>query len=74
MVDEMISDEMWELMGFIKISAIRLKTLKALDTKHLMPTEIAKITEHRPTEISNALRQLKSRNLVECKNENAKKG
>ena len=71
---EETTKEMWELIGFIKISPIRLKTLKSLKSDFLMPSEIAKITGFRTTQISNTLQDLKDKNLVECMNESAHKG
>ena len=67
-------DEMWALVGFIKVSPTRYSTLKALGNGFLMPSEIAKITNYRTTQISNALHDLKEKELVVCKNEYASKG
>ena len=67
-------DEMWELIGFIKVSQTRYVTLKTLKTDFLMPSEIAKTTGLRTTQISNALRDLKEKDLVICMNESARKG
>ena len=67
-------DEIWELIGFIKVSQTRYITLKTLKTDFLMPSEIAKSTGLRTTQISNALRELKERDLVVCLNETARKG
>ena len=67
-------DEIWELIGFIKVSQIRYITLKTLKTDFLMPSEIAKSTGLRTTQISNALKDLKERKLVVCMNESARKG
>ena len=67
-------DKIWELIGFIKVSPTRFKTLKTLNTDFLMPSEIAKLTDLRTTQISNALHDLKEKNLVVCMNENARKG
>ena len=66
--------EIWELIGYVKISPIRMKTLKSLKTEFLMPSEIARTTGLRTTQISNALSDLKEKNLVICMNETAKKG
>lgn len=74
MVTNIPDDEIWELIGYIKISSIRLKTLKSLKSSFLMPSEIARITGFRTTQISNALRDLKERDLVRCMNEDARKG
>ena len=67
-------DEIWELIGFVKVSQTRYATLKTLKTDFLMPSEIAKSTGMRTTQISNALHDLKEKNLVVCMNESARKG
>ena len=74
METKLTEDEIWELIGYVKVSPIRMKTLKSLKTDFLMPSEIAKTTGLRTTQISSALSDLKERNLVVCKNESAKKG
>lgn len=72
---EKVTDaEMWEIIGFIKVSSIRLETLKSLKTSFLMPSEIARITGYRTTQISKALHDLKEKELVICMNEEARKG
>lgn len=67
-------EEIWELIGFIKVSPTRYKTLKTLRTDFLMPSEIAKTTGLRTTQVSNALADLKEKDLVICMNESARKG
>jgi DNA-binding transcriptional regulator GbsR (MarR family) len=74
MPQEFSEDEIWEILGFIKVSPIRYQTILTLNTEFLMPSEIAKTTGYRTTQISAALNELKELNLVECKNESAKKG
>ena len=74
MAGKLSEDEIWELVGFIKVSQTRYITLKTLTTNFLMPSEIAKQTGLRTTQISNALRDLKERDLVVCLNETARKG
>lgn len=70
-----ISDkELWDLIGFIKISPTRYKTLKILESEFLMPSEIVRKTGLRSTQVSNALHDLKAKNLVMCLNEHARKG
>ncbi len=64
----------WEIIGFIKVSPSRYKTIKSLSgNDYKMPSEIAKETNLRPTQVSGALNDLKSKKLVICLNENAKK-
>ena len=74
MEERLTEDKIWDLIGFIKISQTRYNTLKALETDFLMPTEISSKTGIRTTQVSNALQELKMRNLVECKNEHVRKG
>ena len=74
MEGKLTEDEIWDLIGFIKVSQTRYNTLKALETDFLMPTEIPRRTGIRTTQVSNALHDLKERNLVECKNEHVRKG
>jgi DNA-binding MarR family transcriptional regulator len=74
MEGKLTEDEIWDLIGFIKVSSTRYNTLRALETDFLMPTEISRRTGIRTTQVSNALHDLKARNLVECKNEHVRKG
>ena len=66
-MEKLNEDEMWAIIGFIKVSQTRYATLKALEDNFLMPSEIAKKTNIRVTQISNSLHDLKEKNLVECK-------
>ena len=74
MEEKLNNDEIWALIGFIKVSQTRYNTLKALETDFLMPSEISRRTDIRTSQVSNALQEMKARGLVECKNENARKG
>ena len=74
MDEKLTEDEIWKLIGFIKVSQIRYQTLKTLETDFLMPSEIAKSTGFRTTQISNAIRDLKEKDPVICMNESARKG
>ena len=74
MEGKLTEDEIWDLIGFIKVSQTRYNTLRALETDFLMSTEISRRTGIRTTQVSNALHDLKERNLVECKNEHVRKG
>lgn len=74
MPDEVNEKEIWEMIGFVKISPTRYKTLKTLENEFLIPTEIAQNSGLRITQVSNALHDLKEKNLVFCENESAKKG
>lgn len=74
MTKELSESELWNLIGYIKVSPTRYKTLKVLESEYLMPTEICKSTGLGPTQVSNALHDLKEKNLVKCLNEDASKG
>jgi predicted transcriptional regulator len=67
-------DEIWAMVGFIKISASRYRTLKSLGSEHLMPTEIARASGLTPAQVSVALHDMKRQRMVRCMNEKAKKG
>lgn len=62
------------LLGFVKISKLRLKTLEAIGTGTLMPSEISSKTDMRTSQVSNALSDMKGKGLVVCINENVRKG
>lgn len=64
----------WELIGFIKISPARYNCIKSIGKGYKMPTEIVKETGMRITQISNALHDLKAKGIVICLNETTVKG
>ena len=66
--------ELYSAIGFIKISKTRQKILKCLENKYMLPSEIALKTDLGTTQVSNALSDLKKKRLVECINEEDKKG
>lgn len=66
--------ELWHKIGFIKISSIRYQTIKTLGKDFMMPSEIAKKTGLKPSQVSTALNDLKKEKLVVCMNEKTKKG
>ncbi|WP_407376119.1 MarR family transcriptional regulator [Methanobrevibacter sp.] len=74
MTKEHDESDLWNLIGFVKISPIRYKTLKVLETRFMMPTEICKSANLSPAQVSNALHELKEKDLVICLNEDATKG
>ena len=74
MSDNVADSQIWELIGYIKVSSIRFETLRSLKDSFMMPSEIARITGYRTTQVSNALRDLKEKELVRCMNEDARKG
>lgn len=74
MSSELSEREKWEIIGFIKVSATRYNILKTIGDDFLMPSEIAKYTGLRITQVSNALHDLKEKDLVYCLNEDVSKG
>jgi predicted transcriptional regulator len=67
-------EQKWEMLGYVKVSEIRYKTLKAISTEYLMPKEISERAGFNTAQISRALASLKEQNLIYCKNENLRKG
>ena len=55
-------------------STYRVKAVSALDNEIKIPTQIARDTGIRTNHISKVLSELKNEELVECINEDAKKG
>ena len=74
MINQLTEQEVWNLIGFIKISPHRIQTLTVLKNSYLMPSEIARLTGMRTTQASSALNDLKRKDLVVCMNESAHKG
>ena len=70
----MNQEELFTILGFIKISPMREITLRSVENKIKMPSEIARETGYRTTQISSALIEMKEKNLVVCLNKNAHKG
>jgi len=66
--------ELYSILGFVKVSKYRTYTLKTIGHTYKMPTEIARETEFKTSQVSTALIDLKKKNLVICLNEDAKKG
>lgn len=66
--------ELYSILGFVKVSKYRIETLKTIGNSYKMPSEIARETDLKTSQISSALLDLKRKNLVVCLNEEAKKG
>lgn len=67
-------DELLKLISYVEISKYREKTLKSIGNNVKIPTNIAKDSGIRTNHISNVLSKLKSKEIVECINEEARKG
>lgn len=66
--------EIFEILGYVKISPYRTNTLKSLGDDLKMPSEIAKETNVKTSQVSTALSDLKRKDLVICVNEEVRKG
>lgn len=67
-------DELLKLTSYVEISKYREKTLKSIGNNVKIPTNIAKDSGIRKNHISKVLSELKSKEIVECINEEARKG
>ena len=67
-------DNFWSLIGFIKVSPARLNCVLSIGNTYKMPIEIAKESGMKITQISNALHDLKEKQIVICLNETTVKG
>lgn len=61
-------------MKYVNKSTYRVRTLKAIGDGVKMPKEIAEDSGILQNHISNVLRQLKEKDIVECLNPNVRKG
>lgn len=66
--------ELLKLTSYVEISKYREKTLKSIGNNVKIPTKIAKDSGIRTNHISKVLSELKSKEIVECINEEARKG
>lgn len=66
--------EIFEILGYVKISPYRTNTLKAIGNDLKMPSEIAKNLNLKTSQVSSALSDLKEKDLVVCVNEEVRKG
>ena len=70
----MNEEQLMEIVGFVKVSDYRTKTLKFMGNGVKMPKEIGEHLNIRTSHASNVLIDLKKYGLVECTNPNVKKG
>ena len=61
-------------ISLLKSSVYRLKIVKAINNETLTPSEIANKTKIRLNHVSMFLKELKENKLVECLNEETRKG
>lgn len=64
----------FELLGYVKVSINRTKTMQTLGRDIKIPSEIAKEADIRTSQVSGSLADLKKAGLVICLNEEARKG
>ena len=67
-------DELLKLTSYVQISKYREKTLKSIGDDVKIHTNIARDSGIKTNHISKVLRKLKSKEIVECINEEARKG
>jgi len=61
-------------ISFIKSSGYRYKIIKSINSELKMPSEISKETNIRLNHVSACLKDLKEKGLIECLNNDTKKG
>lgn len=66
--------KLFELLGYVKVSINRTKTMKTIGTDLKMPSEIAREADIRTSQASGSLADLKKQGLVVCVNEEVRKG
>lgn len=70
----MKKEKLLEIVGYVKVSTYRTKTLKFIGDSRKMPSEIGKELGIATSHASNILRALKKYDLVVCTNPNVRKG
>ena len=65
---------MWNDVGYIMASKYREEIIKKLSNRNYLPSVLAKEIKKQLAHVSRALKELKDKNLVECLNEDSKKG
>lgn len=68
-----MDDETLKVVGYVISSTYRVKVVKSLSKGDMIPTEIANDSGIRTNHISKVLKELKSRGIVECTNEEKRK-
>jgi DNA-binding MarR family transcriptional regulator len=63
-----------DVLRYVNKSTYRVRTLKAIGDDIKIPKEIAADSDILQNHISNVLRELKDKDLVECLNPKARKG
>jgi DNA-binding MarR family transcriptional regulator len=68
-----MSSTYWEAVGYVKRSKNRINAMELL-TNPLMPSEVGKMMQISLTHASKIVRELNSKKLIHCLNENLKVG
>ena len=75
MNNDISEKELWAIVGYLEVSSARKKTIKAIgNEEYKFPSNISKETGLTSSQVSNALRDLKNKELVICLNESVSKG
>lgn len=69
-----MDDETLKKFAYVNISSYRNRTVKSLQNEIKTPTEISRDTGINRSHMSNVLRELKQSGIVECINEEVRKG
>lgn len=69
-----MNDEMLIVKAYVEISSYRVKTVKAIGDDIKTPTQIAKDSGIHRNHMSKVLKELKEKEVVECLNEEMRKG
>ena len=70
----MNNEKFMEILGFVKVSSYRTKTLKFIGYGMKMPSEVGEHLNIRTSHASNVLSALRKQGLVTCINPKVKKG
>ena len=70
----MNNDEIFQLLGYVMASEYRTNILKSIGNQIKIPSAIAGDIGLRTNHVSNVLKDLKDKGLVQCLNEEARKG
>lgn len=70
----MNDDELFKLVGYVMASDYRKNIIKSIGNDIKIPSVIAEEIGLRTNHVSNVLNDLKSKNIIVCLNEEARKG
>jgi predicted transcriptional regulator len=70
----MNDDELFKLVGYVMASDYRKNIIKSIGNDIKIPSVIAEEIGLRTNHVSNVLNDLKTKNIVVCLNEEARKG